>query len=138
MAYGVQTIRGSGRILGWLALVAAFAALNGCSTYTLGGESGRLPAQTDILERSRMQLAKPPPAAAECIAENARAAGVVAQMRPLYGYESVGVIVTTRIAGDYVAVFTLSRSEGGARAETTTYAGVPDREAVLRRLTQGC
>jgi hypothetical protein len=138
MAYGVQTIRGSGRILGWLALVAAFAALNGCSTFTLGGRSEKPPAQTDVLERSRMQLVKPPQAAAECIAENARAAGVAAQMRPLYGYESVGVIVTSRIAGDHVAVFTLTRSEGGARAETTTYADVPDREALLRRLTQGC
>ena len=138
MANGVQTMGGSGRISGWLALVAAYAALNGCSTFTLGGTSGQLPAQTDVLERSRLQLVKPPHAAAECIAENARAAGVEAQMLPLYGYESVGVVVTSRLAGDHVAVFALTRRDGGARSETTTWANVPDREALLRRLTQGC
>ena len=114
--------------------VVAYTAL----FLTLGGTSGQLPAQTDVLERSRLQLVKPPHAAAECIAENARAAGVEAQMLPLYGYESVGVVVTSRLAGDHVAVFALTRRDGGARSETTTWANVPDREALLRRLTQGC
>ena len=128
----------------WLTVCKRWAAAGGfrdgsrLSQHTRRGTSGQLPAQTDVLERSRLQLLKPPHAAAECIAENARAAGVEAQMLPLYGYESVGVVVTSRLAGDHVAVFALTRRDGGARSETTTWANVPDREALLRRLTQGC
>ena len=136
MAYGVQP-RYSGRLVSWGLLVAA-VALGGCSSWTLGGTSPRLPAQTDAIERSTIHLAKPPHAAGECIVANARTAGASADLVPLYGLESVAVTVSARVAGEHLAVFSLMRNDGGAHAETTTWAGVADRQELLRKLTQGC
>jgi hypothetical protein len=118
-------------------LVAITVALGGCGSWTFGGSS-RVPAQTDAIERSNVQLAKPPNAAAECIVANARAGGEAAEVVPLYGLESVAVTVRDRVAGETLAVFSLMRNGSGARADTTTWAGVPDRAAFLGKLTQGC
>lgn len=138
MAYGTQTRRsGSPRPLP-LILAVVVAALAGCSNWTIGGSSGHMAPQTDAIERSSMSLSKTPNAAGECIVANAKQAGAVAQLVPLYGLESVAVTVTTRVAGEQLAVFSLTPNEGGARAETTTWAGVPDRQDLLRKLTQGC
>src|SRR3954469_24787866 len=127
------------RFIRWLAVAAAMAALNGCSNWSLGGVgSSPLPAQTDAIERSRMQLAGTPQVAGACIVQNAEAAGVHGELIPLYGLESVGVTVKTRVAGDHMAIFSLTPNDGGARAETTTWSGVADREGLLRKLTQGC
>lgn len=118
-------------------LAAGIAVFSGCSGWKLGGWS-RPPAATDAIERSRIQLAKPPHAAGECIVANAHAAGVAAELVPLYGLESVAVTVTSRVAGEHIAVFSLTRGDGAAQAQTTTWAGVPKREELLRQLTQGC
>jgi hypothetical protein len=141
MAYGAQTRR-SGSLL-FLPVVLAVTAtlLQGCSSWprwTLGRASPSLPAQTDAVERSSMTFAKSPHAAGECIVANAKGAGAAADLVPLYGLESVAVTVTTRVAGEHLAVFSLTRNDSGAHAETTTWAGVPDRQDLLRKLTQGC
>jgi hypothetical protein len=115
------------------------APLAGCGTsWTLGGTSPALAPQTEAIERSHMRLVKPPHAAGECIVANAKAAGAAAELVPLYGLESVAVTVKTRVAGDHLAVFSLTRNGSGAHVETTTWAGVPDRQELLRKLTQGC
>ena len=141
MTHRAQTFFRGGPVIRWLMVAASlvsFIALDGCSNWHLGGHSPSLPAQTDAIERSRMQLAKPPKAAGECIVDNARIAGVHAELVPLYGLESIGVTVTTRVAGDHIAVFSLTSGDGGTRAETTTWSGLADRPDLLRKLTQGC
>ena len=85
-----------------------------------------------------MHLAKLPHAAGECIVANAKGAGAAAELVPLYGLESVAVTVSTRVGGDHLAVFSLTRNDNGAHAETTTWAGVPERRELMRKLTQGC
>jgi hypothetical protein len=123
-----------------IVLLAGIAALSGCSTWnwTLGGHPPPLPAATDAIERSSIKLANAPNPAGECIVANARTAGLAAELVPLYGLESVAVIVTASVAGEHVAVFSLTRGDGTTRAQETTWAGVPNREELLRKLTQGC
>ena len=118
----------------WLCVVA----VGGCSGWTIGGTSGPLAPQTEAIERSSMHLAKLPHAAGECIVANAQQAGAAAQLVPLYGLESVAVTVTDRVAGEQLAVFSLTRNDNGAHAETTTWSGVSGRQELLRKLTQGC
>lgn len=120
-------------------LAASALALGGCSSWMRSSGSAA-PAQTDAIERSNMQLLKPPNAAAECIVANARGAGSAAELVPLYGLESVAVTVTDRVAGEAIAVFSLLRDANGsgARVAATTWSGIDNRAGLLQKLTQGC
>ena len=92
-----------------------------------------------IYERSTHTLSRPPAQAAACIAEHARANGHTPETVPLYGMESVAVMVKTSVAGDVLAVLSLTRSDAGAVAATTTYTGaLKDRANFLGALVQGC
>jgi hypothetical protein len=138
MAYGAQTRCSGNSLPHFILLAVALAALGGCSNWKILGASAPPAAQTDAVERSSMHLAKPPHAAGECIVANAQRAGAAADLVPLYGLESVAVTVSTRVAGDHLAIFSLTRNDGGARADTTTWAGVSERGELLRKLAQGC
>ncbi|HEX2829998.1 MAG TPA: hypothetical protein VHP37_26865 [Burkholderiales bacterium] len=138
MPYGAQTRRSVSSLPFALVLAATLAPLAGCSNWTIGGTSGPVAPQTDAIERSTLHLTKAPHAAGECIVANAQQAGAAAQLVPLYGLESVAVTVTNRVAGDQLAVFSLTPNDSGAHAETTTWAGVRERQELLRKLTQGC
>jgi hypothetical protein len=119
---------------GVLAMVALLAA---CALPSRGAP--RTDGSSGLYERSTHRLARAPEHAAVCIAEHARTGGRAAEMVPLYGLESVALTVKTSASGDLLAVFSLTRADAGSVAATTTWAGaVPDREAFVRELVQGC
>jgi hypothetical protein len=126
----------SGRIAG---VCVAAAVLAGCSNWALGPSSPSSDFDhRDVIERSTMQFGQPPLKAGECIAANAQAQGTSAQLLPLYGWQSVAVTVKESAVGDIIAVFTLTDGPRGTTAQTTTWAGVQDRQALLNKLAQGC
>jgi hypothetical protein len=120
-----------------LAVAATITSLAGCSNWTLG-EKPSAYSESNSVQRSTLRLAKVPADAAACIAKNARDAGRFAEVVPLYGMESVAVTVKTSAVGDALAVLSLTSDDGGAVAATSTWAGVPEREAFLGKLVQGC
>lgn len=119
-------------------VIAGCSWPSGFSRMTLGGQSHE-PAYADtVLERSTIRLTKAPSEAATCIAENARKAGTFADPVPLYGLEAVGVTVKESPTGEILAVFSLTRSDTGTAAATTTWTGVPHRAELIGSLTNGC
>ena len=120
-----------------LALVAILTALGACAQSPRAVAPGAR--ASDIYERSTHRLTRVPSEAGACIAEHARSGGHSAEMLPLYGMESVAVTIKTGRVGELLAVLSLTRSDGGSVAATTTWAGaVRDREAFVRDLVQGC
>lgn len=80
-----------------------------------------------------------PAEAGACIAERARSRGHFADVVPLYGMESIAVTIKTGRAGELLAVLSLTRSDAGSVAATTTWTGaVRDRAAFVRDLVQDC
>jgi hypothetical protein len=119
-----------------LALVACVATLGACSVLRPASQRDD---PASIYERSTHRLSRAPEAAAACIVEHARASGHTADIVPLYGLQSVAVMVKNRTAGEVLVVLSLTPSDTGAVGATTTWKdAMKDRESFVRALVQGC
>lgn len=120
-----------------LTLVASVMALAACSY--VSGTGPRAGGSAAVYERSTHRLERAPEVAAACVADHARASGHIADTVPLYGLESVAVMVKTSAVGEVLAVLSLTPSDTGAVAAATTWKGtMKDREGFVRTLLQGC
>jgi hypothetical protein len=113
------------------------APVIGGAAVGLGIVASHALSQPDTLQ---VQLAGTPELAAECMKRNVSALNtrLAAVVQPLFGTETMGVILKSGIAGDPLMAIVIQEGRSGSQAEFRALTPADQQPDVITKITAGC